>query len=639
VRAGPVGGRAVRFAFPGLDGGPGALLAAHADGGAARLSYESGLDVSAFLQGPSLVLDLRSRTAALTGLEVRPATDDGASGVELPYLNDPPAAARPPLLAWRGRDGHPPLFASVVLDPAVSRAARWEFLDGARRGAAAWTARHVAPAGGRPPLLRERVVLTASDRIEDVLPSLPAAAGAPAPADLRARTWFEGRAMEDGLREPVESALARYGVPAAELAWLRSAYPEWGAASAFLSDDVIDPGNPYWMRDALRRDEAGGWVPGDRPGTWRAKAAYACAWLESDPLVELAYGGPSAAALFVPVADRAPWAWQDLDRRSPGAGQFRWSWMDLGAALRSVSGRVGTLAGGDDGAFFHAGWTAVVATSAERGGRLLREPPLPLFLLHRLSPQACVLGPPMDPGAAAAEEDALYAALASHVAHGWAPRWRPDADPALVARCHRLLRPLALRCWGRPVEEAGFECDGRLRPAAEAVAEGTCRSGRLYVRYAGGIELWVNAAAAAPWDVRAGADDWTLPPAGWLAVGRGFIAASAQSRGRRVDFVAEPDAIFYDGHGSTEIFRGLRSAGAFRMQAEPGGGATIRRFDGAPADLSFAKGAVPAWPGEAGRRASWRDRSGTETGGATLTVSGDWVTLACPGHAVEVTIR
>jgi len=111
--------------------------------------------------------------------------------------------------------------------------------------------------------------------------------------------------------------------------------------------------------------------------------------------------------------------------------------------------------------------------------------------------------------------------------------------PDYAAKEHHLVAPVQARYGTDRVAAIEYQVDGQLVDVSTAVAAGDTE--RAYVRYQGGLEVWVNRAAE-DWAVRG----WVIPHDGFLALGPGLAAGTVRLGGQVADICRQQGATFAD---------------------------------------------------------------------------------------------
>ncbi len=575
-----------------------AVIARLAEDGSAAIEFESGRRVRVRRIGRSLVMEAAADRRDIPYLACPRWKAEGAVAAPIAFLNAP-GWAGPETAVFRTADGGA-WAACAYLDPAASQATRWELPPRESAGASAAPIRAIyePPAFGRRNPIRERVVLTVATRLEDVLPG----------AGRRATDSAPPAALPPDARETM-----------ADL-------------------DEIQPTDAAWSRDFLRRDAEGQWITGEDGESFAVK--WPLIELLRNPELEAARAGLAnpETALGAGLTARAPWAGVDYDVRAPGAARFDTARVGLVEWLRAAAREFGRpVIGRDDWIWLWAdaldGWRV----APERARRLVAEPVLPLFGLARLRPLGEGLLPAPDAAASPEDWDRWTAAL---LWYGLAPGAGAGAPSPAAGRAARMTEPLLRRTRGRAPERMAFQFGGRLADAAEAFAGGgPAGSGRMYLRYAPALEIWINRSRDGDeWRVRVGGEDWRLPPNGWVARSEGLLAFSGLHEGRRVDFLELGHAVFFDPRGAPQRLRGVgadasvrvrreRTARGWAWDAEPEVGATF-------VELQLPQ---PETPGTAAAAAFAAD--GAPQGDSAAVLREGWLRAAVPHGAARLRIE
>jgi len=559
------------------------------------------------------------RGAGAEGLRLAPLTGPSPmQSIRLPLFNGPRIGM------WRCADAvGTPVFGVVFSDPFASGASRISFGTAAPAGPAGEAVYLPATDGRRPPL-REVVRLAVSPRIEDVLPSMPVRPG----------------------RRVADAAMACY-VDAGPFGAgrLREAWSEMEAGPMFLleapqgrpetAEDELDVGDPRWSRVLLRRASDGRWQPGALPGRYAVKTPALTGLSSLEPPLPAA---PPDRAVCPWLARSPPWERTDYDARTADAGTFRAAWEGLNDWLRSESQRRGApVLCSSSWAWLYAGAADAALVEADTAEELLTRPWLPLFLHARLNAALRSIGPRLL--AAGGDDEEARRRLAFSIAHGMAPRL-PLFDAAddrawrLVFLAGALHRRQALA----PLERLSFGSGTGWLSPSDALATGAWRASRIYLRYSGGLEVWVNGGADA-WPVTVGGETIELPPGGWHAVGPDLLAGSIRHNGRRLERVRSPDYSYHDGAGWDGVSVGIGCVGAvlLRDEAAPRGRRMRLTFLGPPAAVALA---APAWPAGARLRdaVAW-DAGGGRRPPPEIVRDGGRLVVVPPGGARRVELE
>lgn len=513
------------------------------------VEYENGRQLAAVRVGRSLRVDVFS-TREQTELHIGPwQTGDPAVPCRPLPLRNPVLAAflQPTVISSPSR-----MYGSVWVDWRYSNASRW--LGNEETGGL--TARYAIDDGGRRPLLAERLWVTVSPHLEWTLPSIPM----PSYSERRPpldRVWSDVPQSEYAQAFPgvMRSILDRHTVSACGV--VESEYAEaWRQWTARVDRAFRpDPAQADWNDVRIRLERDGNWARLSANRFALKPAFYRSTLMTHRPPripVEpgLAYAPP-------PLLAQAPWEVVDYDARTPGAATFAASILASADALDLLRARKGppVLLRGP------AAWMYAGLVPAWRAGRAIEVPPSPadlLFVLMSVNPVCAVY----DRASADPEQVALRAAYG-----------RAGALPPPTAERRSILRSfffaLALQprtLYRAPDRVAQWEHDEWIDLGGPETRSDTPQ--RLYIRYAGQAECWINLGST-DWTVGARGADWTLPPFGLLCLGPDLLAFSGRVDGRPVDVVETDPFFYYDGHGSPDPFRGVSSPQPVGVMRKP----------------------------------------------------------------------
>ena len=569
----------------------GGLTSVQQVGSVVIASYTDGTELRLRLWQKSLVVDVINRSGQAVELQLgriiglkQPRT------VWIPFITC--GATNPSVLLSRA--GTRWVFTSLWVDWYRSNGSELYGAEYASGSSALINGgvRYLAKTDGRRNPLYERLFLTVSPDILEVLPTIPNPVGlhaaeaadrlwqgAPGPKDYDVQVKASRRLIAYGIAKMIlgnhentwrdagesftlrenaapqkggNAALQRYVSQIRSLGWLCGLYTNYCS---------IAPVNKYWGPSFVLRTTNNDWtIPW--PRTYSLKPLWG---VEFDallaPRIKKAYD-PNAAYTDVHTA-AAPWYYTDYDARVPGAGTFAQTYYAYGELLRNDS-RVYEGPVFSEGTFqwLYAGLTDGNHARAYTKRRLAREPLLPMFFLYQIHPKECDIGM----GYTAAFCDGI-------------PDW--DAPQNLDHSVDRfLLTTLAYGNIGYLVEEKyGLQrmCrsyymlqqvqtryalkapvrilywDGKqFRTVSEAVVMDLADDRRqLYIEYPAGLELWLNDHPTEDWRIQLGPQQVTLPPAGWAVWQRdgSLLSYSALQGGGKVDYLRSPSYTYLDGRG------------------------------------------------------------------------------------------
>ncbi|HZT28903.1 MAG TPA: hypothetical protein VFA33_03400 [Bryobacteraceae bacterium] len=287
----------------------------------------------------------------------------------------------------------------------------------------------------------------------------------------------------------------------------------------------------------------------------------------------------------------APWEYVDFDARVPGSGTFAATFYAYGQLLLNdqrvygIANSEGTFqwlyAGLESGSY---GW---VYTDVN----LLAHPVDVAFHLLKIHPLQCDYGmgsisrylAELDPKWMTSPRRREYADLflATTIAYGNMGWLLKEFDPSqplgveIMARSYYMMQQLQQQyAFVLPKTIEYADRLGRFLSPSQAHATGAIALSRLHVTYENGTEVYVNRSAKEPWTVKdPGGQAVELPVSGWLAFRpeNGFYELSANSEGRRIDYVKAPEFEFLDGRGQWTERGRLGAEGSVALRSQAGG--------------------------------------------------------------------
>ncbi len=555
--------------------------------------YEDGTMLRLRLWQKSLVLDVINQTGRATEFTcgelaslVEPRT------VFVPYLN---YGGGPHPCVLLSRAGSQPVFTSLWLDWYRSNASE-PYAAESTNGTSARINGGVRylplTAGQRNPMF-ERFFVTVSPTFEEVLPVIPTPVGLHA-AEAGDRFWQESWGPSDYAAEKARSRrLRQFGIDRLiqcnhEIAWrdggesftLRTrAAPKRGGDEALrefvrhqrsldwlsgLYSNYTDfaPVNEHWSPDWVQRGPDGNW----RPAWPRNYALKPLKAVEFDallaPQIKARYE-PTSAYTDVHTAV-APWGYNDLDARVPGAGTFAQTLYAYGELLRNDS----TVYAGpvfSEGTYhwLYPGLADGNYALAYDGRHLALEPLLPVFDLLQIHPKECDIGmgwtahfcDPLGDWRSPANLDRaidrflLHTLAYGHI--GWLVEEAHGIDR--TCRSYYMLQQVQAEYALKAPERIAYWDGTNLVSVSEAIVRDLPRTRRqLHVRYPGGLGLWLNDHTNETWTVPGEAGSLDLPPTGWAAISAAtrLHSYSAVQGTNRVDYVRSQAYVYLDGRGA-----------------------------------------------------------------------------------------
>ena len=577
-----------------------ALTEAALANGVVSARYADGTTLRLRLWQKSLVLDVvntSGQAAEFRCGEIGEVKD--ARTIFVPYLN---YGGGPHPCVLLSRAGTNAVFTSLWLDWYRSNGSEpyaAESVEGARARINGGVRYLPRTDGQRNPMF-ERFFLTVSPRFEEVLPVIPTPVGLHA-AEAADRLWQESWGPDDYEKQMQRSQRLRaYGIEKLiqcnhEIAWrdggesftLRTrAAPKKGGDDALkryvahqrslgwlsgLYSNYTDyaPVNEYWSPDWVQRAANGDW----RPAWPRNYALKPLKAVEFDallaPQIKAKYGSNSAYTDVHTAV--APWGYNDYDARVPGAGTFAQTLYAYGELLRHDSQTYGgPIFSEGTYHWLYAGLADGNYALAYDGRPLAKEPLLPVFDLLQIHAKECDIGMGWtahfcDPLGDWRKPENLDRAIDRFLLHTLAYGhlgWLVEEDFGIERACrsYYLLQQVQAR-YGLKVPERIAYWDGSdLVDVSAALVRDLPRTRRqLYVKYPGGLELWLNDHTNDVWRVslrgrqaapaEAAFAELPVPPAGWVAfAGDGsLLSFSALAGTNKVDYLRSPAYVYLDG--------------------------------------------------------------------------------------------
>ena len=151
-----------------------------------------------------------------------------------------------------------------------------------------------------------------------------------------------------------------------------------------------------------------------------------------------------------------------------------------------------------------------------------------------------------------------------------------------ACRSYYMLQPLQSRYAMLKPQEILYGTDKGLVSSSAALQGGEWRKSKLFIRYPGGLRIWINGNASESWQVEHEKQVHNLPSFGWLAIGAdGFIESSESIDGKRFDRASSPACIFIDGRGTWREFDGIGTSGSVAVtRPDSGDGLSVVTVEG-----------------------------------------------------------
>jgi len=379
-----------------------------------------------------------------------------------------------------------------------------------------------------------------------------------------------------------DEALQRYVAAQRSLGWRSGLYTNY---------TDFAPVNAYWGVDRVMRRPDGNLVTA-WPRCYSPKALFA---VEMDrklaPLVQKKFG--TNAAYTDVHTSVAPWDRVDYDARVPGAGTFAATFYAYGELLLHDQDVYDAHCWSEGNhQWLYAGLCAGNYGLAYSGLRLWQYPYLPHFDLLKMHPLCVDIGVPwtaqfftgkegwQKPENVVASIDQFLAATIAYGHIGWLVE--ESHGMRQTCRSYYMLQPLQARYAMLKPEEIRYGTDRGPLSSSEAFLSGDWRRSQVFIRYPGGLCVWVNGNATESWRVEHQGARHDLPPFGWLAAGTdGFFESSETIEGKRCDRAVAPECIFLDGRGAWRDCEGIGTSGSVAVRRAKGGsGLSITTIEG-----------------------------------------------------------
>jgi hypothetical protein len=532
----------------------------------------------------------------------------GPELITLPYLNY--GGHHLNVLMSKGKT---PFFAGIWMDWYRSNASEPYAVDKIEQDRIVLNGgmRYLPKTDGTRNGMFERTFLTFSPAFEETLPTIP---NPPAKRGKEAgtRLWQETWGPTDYREERERSALLRaYGIEQLtqcnhEITWRDSgesftfrleAAPKRGGDDGLkryveaqkalgwrsgLYSNYTDfaPVNSYWDPDMVMRASNGELIR-----AWaRCYAPKALFAVEMDrklaPAIVQKFG--SNAAYTDVHTSVSPWDRCDFDARVPGAGTFAATFYAFGELLlHDQDVYDGHCWSEGNHQWLYAGLTTGNYGLTYSDLRLWQYPYLPHFDLMSMHPLTVDIGMPWteqffsgkegwkNPENIVASIDQFIAATIAYGHMGWLVEEAHGMRQ--TCRSYYMLQQLQSRYLMERIAEIKYGAGEKLVSSSQALLSGAWKQGMLYIKYANGLQVWVNGNDKAAWVVNYEGQRYTLPSFGWLAAqGKDFITMSVEEGGKRFDRLASPDYVFVDGRGTVRDFDGVQTDGSWAIRAGQG---------------------------------------------------------------------
>ncbi len=465
------------------------LRFARATGNRLDLQYTEGIQFELSLHGKTLQIEVSSLLETIQTLELGRMN---APQAERPRILWMPFMRlqedqRWPIFIQPGAEN--PFFISLIPDWWFSLGSGYDLQRDAEagRGSNLGRIQYNHRWRGSRNMFRERLYLTASHRLEDVMP-----------------TPASPRALYSEHPDPIGPG--EFGME--------------GSTFRELTPLSVHPLEPEWEDNLLARSPQGDWQRHPHEG-YVLKSGR----MDELPMNRLhsARDEVDALNLWVPfIGQFPPWRFTDYDVRMIGAGTFTQTLAEAGAFLQQATAEWGgplLSRGGSE--WLWAGLVSGFAPDFPHGLMELH-PLLPHFAWRNLHPFSRILGlGELEkfrlPTERHVQEDVLldrYLALQlAYAATGKIPK---IDDPGLQVKARRIHEVLHGHLGGREVDRIAYWTGERFVDVGEAIAGDALQRSQLYMRLQDQTEIWVNGEFSSEWALRVDGHERILPPFGFV---------------------------------------------------------------------------------------------------------------------------
>jgi hypothetical protein len=337
------------------------------------------------------------------------------------------------------------------------------------------------------------------------------------------------------------------------------------------------PVNENWDEDKVSRLPNGDWQRA-WPRNYALKPAYARefeAWYA--PRIHEKFG-TSAGYCDVHTA-LIPWDRTDYDARVPGAGMFRPVFESFGELLyRETKFHDGPVFSEGRMHWLYAGLAdgnyAQIVSPAPFKEPLLVD--FDLLKIHQLEtdfgmgmPSMFYEGCPEWSQSGDSHSPYFDRFVAATIAYGHIGYLTDEWGLPGTLKSYFLLQQIQQRYATSEAVEIKYDRDGKLVPTSEALASDAYKIGRVFVRYSGGLKVFVNYNEKESWTIEADGQSHVLPPFGFYASDdKGFLEYSKLVRKNRVEFVNSPEYLYVDTRGEFVRLPEIAARGALSIKRE-----------------------------------------------------------------------
>ncbi len=285
------------------------------------------------------------------------------------------------------------------------------------------------------------------------------------------------------------------------------------------------------------------------------------------------------ACYYDEVTNTPPWGLVDYNPAAPGAATYHSVLREYArgvAVMREIY--QGPIWSEGNAAFLWAGYLDTDYAQCNQPDAL----PLVDFKLRKMNALENLNGYDLTKVGSATLDYLLSAQIVNgNMGHLWASESEfpfnsqnllAKATPELlrqVAKSYYMMRQLQECYAGVEPAEILYECGDELLTATEMLRGNRANEGKVYVRYANDLEVWVNRNPKAKWTVEVDGRELLLPPFGYAAFLPGkLLEYSAEVDGHRVDYSRGPLYTYMDGRGVRTAFPEITCENAYVFRKE-----------------------------------------------------------------------
>ena len=534
----------------------------------------------------SLVVDVRCVGGHVGEVQVGKAVGvQNPRVVTFPYLTG--GAQRPGVLVTGAEEQ--PLFTSAFVDHCRSNGSLLWAVNEVKENTATYNggSRYLPKTNGQRNDCFERLFLTISPHVEEVLPNIPNPKS-PWMKVTGERSWRAHGASNREHDYAFWENIACYGMTKTvitdhETGWrdggesftfrTRAAPGRGGDASQTeyskklqdlgfrygIYNNYTDfaPVNEHWSEDMVTRLSDGEWRTA-WARCYNPKPARAVEYeAKLAPIIQQKFH-LSTAYCDVHTAV-TPWQYCDFDARVPGAGTFAATFYAYGEIMlhqkRTWNGPVYSEGNNH---WYYCGLTDGNYGQDQRAD-LDKKPWLVDFDLRKLHPLCCnfgmgnlgmFFGRHQGLGKTPEEQERrLDQFLAATLAFGHTGFLVREGGIANTVRSYFTLQQLHARYATALAQDIRYaDSQGRLLTSSAAIATGAYQRSQIVTRYSNGLEVTVNGHPTESWKTT----DAELPPFGWYVrdtKSNDLLGFSAMVDGHRADYVDSPAYVYADGRG------------------------------------------------------------------------------------------